>query len=79
LFQISFGTGVVVDRSGLILTNYHLLDADSDHFVTTIDRKVFRTEIKAADPRSDLAVLQIKERFSPSDFVPMPLGNSQRL
>lgn len=74
-----FGTGVVIDRSGLILTNYHLLDADSDHYVTTIDRKVFRTEIKAADPRSDLAVLQVKDRFSPSDFVPMPLGNAKTL
>ena len=37
------------------------------------------TEIKAADPRSDLAVLQIKERFSPADFVPMPLGDAKAL
>ena len=74
-----FGTGVVIDRSGLILTNYHLLDANSDHYVTTIDRKVFRTEIKAADPRSDLAVLQIKDRVGPTDFVPMPLGNAKNL
>ncbi len=74
-----FGTGIIVDRSGLILTNYHLLDVDSDHYVTTVDRKVFRTEIKAADPRSDLAVLQVKDRFSATDFVPMPMGNSKSL
>ena len=31
--------------------------------------KFSRTEIKAADPRSDLAVLQIKDRFQSADFL----------
>ena len=47
------GTGVIVSRRGLILTAYHVLGEDSDYFVTTSDRKVYRASVKAADPRSD--------------------------
>jgi serine protease Do len=61
-----FGSGVVVDRAGLVLTNYHVLGFDNedyqvDHYVTTADRKVYRARIKGADPRSDLAVLELIE------------------
>jgi serine protease Do len=69
----------VVDASGLILTNYHVVDRDSDHYVTTVDRKVFRTKIKAADPRSDLAVLQVLDRPTGNDFVPIKFGNAKTL
>ena len=54
-----YGTGVVIDRRGLILTAYHVLGEDSDYFITAIDRKVYRAWVKAADPRSDLAVLTV--------------------
>ncbi len=59
-----FATGVIIDRSGLVLTNYHVLDIEPQDYlvtyhVTTIERKVYRAIIKAADPRSDLAVLQL--------------------
>ena len=50
---------MVVDRRGLILTAYHVLGEDSDYYVTTSDRKVYRAWVKGADPRSDLAVLAI--------------------
>ena len=74
-----FATGVVIDASGLILTNYHVVDRDSDHYVTTVDRKVFRAKIKAADPRSDLAVLQVLDRPTANDFVPIKFGNAKTL
>jgi S1-C subfamily serine protease len=64
-----YATGVVIDPHGLILTAYHVLDVwqagnrglvgESDYYVTTADRKVFKAAVKAADPRSDLAVLSI--------------------
>ncbi|MEX0713809.1 MAG: trypsin-like peptidase domain-containing protein [Pirellulales bacterium] len=78
-----FGTGVVVDPSGLVVTNYHVVDKDSEHYVTTIDRKVFKMRIKAADPRSDLAVLEVApdEANKPreGDFVPIVLGDADEL
>ena len=70
-----YGTGVVIDRQGLILTCYHVLGLKSQHYVATSERKVYPARIKAADPRSDLAVLQIEA----SDLVPATLGNAETL
>ena len=70
-----YGAGVVVDRRGLILTAYHVLDEDSDYYVTTSDRKVYKAVPKAADPRSDLAVLAIEA----DDLVPITFGNAAEL
>lgn len=67
-----FGTGVVIDARGLILTAYHVLGEESDYFVTTHDRKVYRAWVKAADPRIDLAVLAIDA----SDLLPIRLGDA---
>lgn len=55
-----YATGVIIDSGGLILTAYHALGENSDYYVTTSDRKVYRAKVRAADPRSDLAVLAIE-------------------
>jgi serine protease Do len=70
-----YGTGVVIDRRGLILTAYHVLGEDSEYYVTTSDRKVFKAVPKAADPRSDLAVLVIEA----ADLTPIAFGNAAEL
>jgi len=70
-----YGTGVVIDRQGLILTAYHVLAPESDYYVTTHERKVYPAQIKAADPRSDLAVLAIEA----SDLTPIRLGDAAPL
>ena len=70
-----YGAGVVVDRRGLVLTAYHVLGEDSEYFVTTTERKVYPAWVKAADPRSDLAVLAINA----TDLVPITLGDGAAL
>jgi serine protease Do len=72
-----YATGVVVDASGLILTANHVLRDDSDYFVTTADRKFYRTRFRAADPRSDLAVLELLNVSKP--MVPITLGDGGKL
>jgi serine protease Do len=67
-----FAAGVVIDARGLILTAYHVLADESDYYVTAQDRKVYRAWVKAADPRSDLAVLAIEA----TDLTPIRLGNA---
>ena len=67
-----YATGVVIDRQGLILTAYHVLGPDSDYYVTTAKRKVYRASVKGADPRSDLAVLAI----AANDLAPITLGDA---
>ena len=70
-----YATGVVVDRRGLILTNFHVLGEDSDLYVTTVDRHVYPAKIWAADARSDLAVLSIDA----PDLVPIQFGDASNL
>ncbi len=70
-----YATGVVLDRRGLVLTAYHALQPENDFFVTTHQHKRYRAWIKAADPRSDLAILA----FEADDLVPIPLGDASKL
>ena len=80
-----YATGVVVDSHGLILTAYHVLGncgagsrglvGESDYYVTTADRRVFKASVKAADPRSDLAVLAIDA----TNLTPIAFGNAAEL
>lgn len=71
----AYATGVVIDPGGSILTAAHVLVEDSDYYVTTAERKVYRAAIKAADPRSDLAVLAVEA----TDLRPIALGDADRL
>ncbi len=73
-----FATGVVVDSKGLILTSAHVL-ADDSRYVVWTDRKAYDAQVIAADPRSDLAVLQVTEKTSGSEFVPIRLGDASKL
>jgi S1-C subfamily serine protease len=59
------GAGVVIDRSGLVLTHYLAVREGDEHTVTTIDGKAHSATIRAADPRSALAVLAIRPARSP--------------
>lgn len=70
-----YGAGVVIDRQGLILTHYHVLGEQSEIYVTTAARKTYPARIKAADPRSDLAVLAIDAR----DLTPIKFGDATNL
>lgn len=75
-----FSTGVVIDRRGLILTNFHVLGPPtSEYYITTTRRKVFRVKIKAGDPRIDLALLEVVDEFAEDDFVPIKLGDAGQL
>jgi S1-C subfamily serine protease len=66
-----FATGVVIDVSGLVLTNAHVLAPDCTYWIYTADRRAFEAIIIAADPRSDLAVLRADgggDSFEPIAF-----------
>ena len=45
-----FGTGVIVDRAGYIVTQYHVVGVKSEHYVTTTEGHVYRATIQGADP-----------------------------
>jgi Do/DeqQ family serine protease len=70
--QRSLGSGVIVDASGLIVTNVHVIDGADDIKVSLADKREFEASVVLKDPRSDLAVLRVKdghERFPVLDFA----------
>jgi S1-C subfamily serine protease len=76
-----YGAGVVIDRRGLVLTAAHVLgDENDNYYVTTSERRVYRAWIKAADPRSDLAVLSIDGAdVASANMVPIRMGDAATL
>lgn len=55
----SLGSGVIVDASGVIVTNNHVVEGAQDLRVVLSDRREFEAELLLADERTDLAVLKI--------------------
>jgi len=71
-----FATGVVVDRRGLILTNAHVLgDPGKNDYAVWIDRRPYRAKVKATDPWSDLAILEINAK----NLTPVVFGKTKQL
>jgi Do/DeqQ family serine protease len=67
----SLGSGVIVDSSGLVVTNYHVIADASEIKVALADKREFDADIVLKDERGDLAVLRIKganEKFSTLEF-----------
>lgn len=70
--QRSLGSGVIVDASGLIVTNNHVIEGADEVKVSLADKREFEASLVLKDPRTDLAILRIKdgrERFPVLDFA----------
>ena len=72
----SLGSGVIVDASGLVVTNHHVIENMTDVKVALADKREFEAEIILRDPRTDLAVLRIKNG---GGFPSLELGDSDAL
>jgi len=68
------GSGVIVDPSGIALTNAHVVDGATRIEVVTVDGAKHKAKVLGMDKRTDLAVLQLDGGTRTFPFV--PLGNS---
>jgi len=76
LQRIGMGSGVIVDPSGIILTNNHVVkDADTLKIKLHDGRQFEATEWKT-DPKTDIAVVKIS---TTSDLPVANIGNSDQL
>lgn len=69
--QQSLGSGVIVDPSGLVVTNYHVIKDGQEFTVALSDRREFEAELVLSDERTDLAILKIgngREKLPHLDF-----------
>lgn len=74
--QSGVGSGVIIDYSGHIVTNHHVIQDAEQLDVTLADKSTYSAKIVGDDPNNDLAVLQIdapKEKLSP-----IPLSTSSK-
>jgi Do/DeqQ family serine protease len=75
--QRSLGSGVIVDASGLVVTNVHVIEGADDIKVSLTDKREFEASVVLKDPRSDLAVLRIRDAHE--RFPTLDLANSDQL
>jgi S1-C subfamily serine protease len=66
------GSGFIIDRNGMILTNAHVVSGADTVKVTLKDGRSFRGDVRGIDEPSDLAVVKIDGQNLPV----APLGNS---
>jgi len=55
----SLGSGVLIDSSGIVVTNEHVINRASRITVTLSNNKQYEAVLISSDPESDLAVLKI--------------------
>jgi serine protease Do len=68
------GSGVIIDPSGIALTNAHVVDGAGSIEVVTVDGARHKAKLLGADTKTDLAVLQLEGGGKTFPFV--PLGDS---
>ena len=72
----SMGSGFVVDASGIIVTNNHVVEGAETIEVRFQDDTVLKAELVGRDPKTDLAVIRVK----PDTPLPtVSFGDSDRL
>lgn len=69
------GSGFIINSSGKILTNSHVVDGADSVTVTLKDGRTFDGKVLGEDPVTDVAVIKIEANNLPV----LPLGNSDTL
>ncbi len=76
--QRGMGSGMILDRQGHILTNYHVVSEVDEIRVQLADQRSFEAKIVGSDPKTDVAIIQIKGQVPP-DLPTVQLGDSDAL
>ena len=71
----ALGSGFIIDKKGIVITNNHVIQNAEDIVVKVDGDKEFKAKIIGADPLSDIAVLQI---ISKETFKPVKFGDSDK-
>ena len=71
----ALGSGFIIDESGVVITNNHVIKGADDIYVKANGDKEYKATIIGADPLSDIAVLKID---SNDKFKPVKFGDSDK-
>jgi len=71
----ALGSGFIIDKKGLVVTNNHVIQGAEDIVVTFNDKTEYKAKVIGKDPYMDLAVLKIESK---EKFVPVSFGDSDK-
>ncbi len=66
------GSGFIWDKSGHVVTNYHVVAGGSTLTVTLYNQKTYPARLVGVEPRKDIAVLKIDAPASELRAIPIP-------
>ncbi|HEX7506456.1 MAG TPA: trypsin-like peptidase domain-containing protein [Polyangia bacterium] len=75
--QRGLGSGFVVNKSGVILTNNHVVAGADEVWVQLSDERRFEARVVGSDPSTDVAVVRLTH--PPQDLRPVQIGNSEQV
>jgi serine protease Do len=70
------GSGVIIDKRGLVLTNFHVIKGADEITIRLSDKREFRGQILGTDPKTDLALVKFS---SDQPLTVAAMGNSDDL
>jgi serine protease Do len=70
------GSGFIIRKDGLILTNNHVVENAQEIMVTLTDKQQYRAKILGRDPKTDLAVIKIEPKAA---LPTVTLGDSDAM
>ena len=74
--QQGLGSGVIIDKRGDVLTNYHVIKGAGAVTLRLSSKQEFRGKLVGTDPKTDLAVIRFESNL---DLAVATLGNSDTL
>jgi serine protease Do len=74
--QHGFGSGVIVDPKGVILTNHHVVAGADEVEVQLMDGRKFTSKDIRSDPKTDVAIVRIDAK---ADLPYLELGDSEAM
>lgn len=78
--EVGGGSGFVVSKDGLIVTNRHVVaDTEARYSVLMNDGKSYTVEVLARDPQLDIAILKITDDLLIEDLPALTFGDSETL
>ena len=72
----SLGSGFIIDRAGIIVTNNHVIQDADEITVILHDNTSLKAKLLGRDPKTDLAVLRVTPE---KELSAVPFGNSNQL
>ncbi len=71
------GSGIVLNKAGVILTNFHVISDASKVEITLFNGQSYEAKVLASDPNTDVAIVKIDAPAD--DLIPIEFGDSSKL